>query len=54
MIGHKELFVDLRDHFPPDLIYERELLICKLQRKRIANGIQEDTGHVCSQTFIEI
>jgi phosphoenolpyruvate carboxykinase (GTP) len=30
VIGHEELFIDLHDHLPPEMIYERELLICKL------------------------
>jgi hypothetical protein len=28
--GHEELFLDLHDHLPKELIYERELLICRL------------------------
>ncbi len=30
LIGHEELFIDLHDHLPPELIYERELLICRM------------------------
>lgn len=30
VIGHEELFIDLHDHLPPEVIYERELLICRL------------------------
>jgi phosphoenolpyruvate carboxykinase (GTP) len=30
VIGHEELFIELHDHLPPEMIYERELLICKL------------------------
>jgi phosphoenolpyruvate carboxykinase (GTP) len=30
MIGHEELFLDLHDHLPKELIYERELLICRM------------------------
>ena len=30
MIGHEELFLDLHDHLPKELIYERESLICRL------------------------
>jgi phosphoenolpyruvate carboxykinase (GTP) len=30
VIRHEELFIDLHDHLPPELIYERELLICRL------------------------
>jgi phosphoenolpyruvate carboxykinase (GTP) len=30
VIGHEELFIDLHDHLPPQIIYERELLICRL------------------------
>jgi hypothetical protein len=29
-VGHEELFIDLHDHLPKELIYERELLICRL------------------------
>ena len=30
IIGHEELFLTLHDHLPKELIYERELLICRL------------------------
>ncbi len=30
VIGHEELFIDLHQHLPPEMIYERELLICRL------------------------
>ncbi len=30
IIGHEELFLNLHDHLPKELIYERELLICRL------------------------
>jgi phosphoenolpyruvate carboxykinase (GTP) len=30
VIQHEELFIDLHDHLPPEMIYERELLICRL------------------------
>ena len=30
VIGHEQLFIDLHDHLPPEMIYERELLICRL------------------------
>ncbi|MBL8212366.1 MAG: phosphoenolpyruvate carboxykinase (GTP) [Bryobacterales bacterium] len=30
VIGHEELFIDLHDHLPKELVYERELLICRL------------------------
>ncbi|MDR3773422.1 MAG: phosphoenolpyruvate carboxykinase (GTP) [Terracidiphilus sp.] len=30
IIGHEELFLDLHNHLPPEMIYERELLICRL------------------------
>jgi phosphoenolpyruvate carboxykinase (GTP) len=30
VIGHEELFIDIHDHLPPELVYERELLICRL------------------------
>ncbi len=30
VIGHEELFIELHDHLPPEVIYERELLICRL------------------------
>jgi phosphoenolpyruvate carboxykinase (GTP) len=29
IIGHEELFLTLHDHLPKELIYERELLICR-------------------------
>ncbi len=30
VIRHEELFIDLHDHLPSELIYQRELLICRL------------------------
>jgi phosphoenolpyruvate carboxykinase (GTP) len=30
VIGHEKLFIELHDHLPPEMIYERELLICRL------------------------
>ena len=30
VIEHEELFIDLHDRLPPEMIYERELLICRL------------------------
>ncbi len=30
ILSHEELFLDLRSHLPKELIYERELLICRL------------------------
>jgi len=30
VIGHEELFLDLHDHLPPEMVYERELLICRM------------------------
>ncbi|HKD07005.1 MAG TPA: phosphoenolpyruvate carboxykinase (GTP) [Bryobacteraceae bacterium] len=30
VVSHEELFIDLHDHLPPEIIYERELLICRL------------------------
>jgi phosphoenolpyruvate carboxykinase (GTP) len=30
VISHEELFLDLHDHLPPEIVYERELLICRL------------------------
>lgn len=30
VIHHENLFFDLHDHLPPEMIYERELLICRL------------------------
>jgi phosphoenolpyruvate carboxykinase (GTP) len=30
VISHEELFLALHDHLPPEMIYERELLICRL------------------------
>jgi phosphoenolpyruvate carboxykinase (GTP) len=30
VIGHEELFITLHDHLPPEMIFERELLICRL------------------------
>jgi phosphoenolpyruvate carboxykinase (GTP) len=30
VIGHEELFIDLHAHLPKEMIFERELLICRL------------------------
>jgi phosphoenolpyruvate carboxykinase (GTP) len=30
VIEHEELFITLHDHLPPEMVYERELLICRL------------------------
>ncbi|MBV9157979.1 MAG: hypothetical protein JO097_17070, partial [Acidobacteriaceae bacterium] len=30
VIGHEELFIDLHDRLPPEMVYERELLICRI------------------------
>jgi len=30
LIEHEELFIDVHDHLPPEMIYERELLICRM------------------------
>jgi phosphoenolpyruvate carboxykinase (GTP) len=30
VLGHAEFFMDLQDRLPPQMIYERELLICRL------------------------
>ncbi len=30
VLGHDELFLVLYDHLPPEMVYERELLICRL------------------------
>jgi phosphoenolpyruvate carboxykinase (GTP) len=30
VLSHEDLFIKLHDHLPPEMIYERELLICRL------------------------
>ena len=30
VIDHEELFIELHDHLPKEMVYERELLICRL------------------------
>ncbi len=30
VMSHEELFIDIHDHLPAEMIYERELLICRL------------------------
>ncbi len=30
VVAHEELFINVHDHLPPEMIYERELLICRL------------------------
>ena len=29
-LGHEKLFIELHSHLPPEMVYERELLICSL------------------------
>jgi len=29
-MAHDEWFIALHDHLPPEMVYERELLICRL------------------------
>ena len=30
VLGHEELFIDLHAHLPKELMFERELLICRM------------------------
>src|SRR5215472_11552323 len=30
LVDQQELFIDIHDHLPPELVYEREMLICRL------------------------
>ena len=30
VVSHEEFFIKLHDHLPPEIVYERELLICRL------------------------
>jgi len=30
VIGHEELFLDLHDRLPKEMLFERELLICRM------------------------
>jgi phosphoenolpyruvate carboxykinase (GTP) len=30
VLEHEKLFIDLHDHLPPEMVYERELFICRL------------------------
>jgi phosphoenolpyruvate carboxykinase (GTP) len=30
ILSHEELFLDLKTHLPKEMIYERELLICRM------------------------
>jgi phosphoenolpyruvate carboxykinase (GTP) len=30
ILGHEELFIELHDRLPPEVVYERELLLCRL------------------------
>ena len=30
VMNHEDLFIKLHDHLPPEMVYERELLICRL------------------------
>jgi hypothetical protein len=53
VIGHEELFIDLHDHLPPEMIYERELLICpaiawssRSQVARTGTSVQDPNSEV--------
>jgi hypothetical protein len=37
-MSHEELFLALHDHLPAEMVYERELLICRL-------GAGRETAH---------
>jgi phosphoenolpyruvate carboxykinase (GTP) len=30
VMGHEELFIGLHNHLPQEMVYERQLLICRL------------------------
>jgi phosphoenolpyruvate carboxykinase (GTP) len=30
VLNHEELFIRLHDRLPPEMVYERELLLCRL------------------------
>jgi len=30
VLGHEELFLDLHSHLPKEMMFERELLICRM------------------------
>ena len=30
VLGHEELFIDLHAHLPKEMMFERELLICRM------------------------
>ena len=45
VISHEELFIELHDHLPPEIIYERELLICR--RRLWRAGGSACTGFPC-------
>jgi phosphoenolpyruvate carboxykinase (GTP) len=30
VLDHEELFLDLHSHLPKEMVYERELLICRM------------------------
>ena len=50
VIQHEELFIELHDHLPPEMIYERELFICRLwgaarfARGRGAHSLRTSVG----------
>jgi phosphoenolpyruvate carboxykinase (GTP) len=34
VLAHEELFIELHDALPPEMVYERELLICRVSSTR--------------------
>ena len=34
VLAHEELFIELHDSLPPEAVYERELLICRISSTR--------------------
>ena len=48
VMGHEELFLDLHDRLPKELIYERQLLICRMeQRPPRGIAVAQPLGTVC-------
>jgi len=43
VLEHEQLFLDLHDHLPPEIIYERELLICRLSHPQLTVAAPESS-----------
>ena len=51
IIGHEEFFLTLHDHLPKEMIYERELLICRITARSSNREERATTNYLISVAF---